>query len=74
MDVVVARLGKGGGAAIWIFLLAFGSIAQLLPVVALIVLGIVAAWIIAVVALNKLYLQACKKKDQELATEAAAAT
>lgn len=72
VDVVVARLGKGGGAAIWIFLLAFGSISQLLPIVATITMGIVVAWIVAVVALNKLYLEACKKKDIELAAEAAA--
>ena len=34
-------------------------------------LGIVVAWIVAVVALNKLYLEACKKKDIEFAAEAA---
>ena len=54
IDVVGARLGKSGGSLIQQFLMiTLGSIAAMTPYVAVILFGIIAAWIIAAKSLGK---------------------
>lgn len=66
VDVVGARMGKSGGAAIQIFLFTFvGGLAAITPYIAIILVGIVAAWLVAVVALNKMFQERYKKKEEE---------
>ncbi len=73
VDVVGARLGKSGGSLIQILLFTFiGGIAAITPYVAVILIVIVVAWLVAVVALNKMFLDRCKKKEDEDRTDKAA--
>lgn len=66
VDVVGARLGKSGGSAIQIFLLTFvGPLSVITPYVAVILLFIVAGWMVAVVALNKMFTERLAKKEEE---------
>ncbi len=66
VDVVGARLGKSGGSLIQILLFSFvGAISAITPYVAVILIVIVAAWLVAVVALNKMFLERCKKREEE---------
>ncbi len=54
IDGVGSRLGKSGGSLLYQFLLiSFGSIVGSIPVVALLLLGSIGAWILAVKALGK---------------------
>lgn len=54
IDVVGARLGKSGGSFIQQGLLVgFGSIAAITPYIAVILLGIIFAWVVAVRSLNR---------------------
>jgi AAA family ATP:ADP antiporter len=74
VDVVGARLGKSGGSLIQILLFSFiGGIAAITPYVAVILVAIVGAWLVAVVALNKMFLARCKKKEEEDRAEQTAA-
>lgn len=56
VDVVGARLGKSGGSAIQIGLLAFGTLATITPYIGAILLVIIGAWLLAVRSLNKQFL------------------
>lgn len=74
VDVVGARMGKSGGSAIQILLFTFvGGLSTITPYIAVILVFIVAAWLVAVVALNKMFQEKYKKKEEEerLAAEAA---
>lgn len=58
IDVVGARLGKSGGAVIQqVLVVALGSITAYTPYVAVILFGIIGAWIVAVKSLNKQFIQ-----------------
>lgn len=73
IDVVGARLGKSGGALIQQFLiLSLGSIAAMAPYLAILILGLVVAWITSVGSLSKLFKKAMDQKDAEMEREAAA--
>lgn len=75
VDVVGARLGKSGGSFIQILLFTFvGGISAITPYVAGILVVIVAAWLVAVVALDKMFTERIKKKEEEDRKEQAAAT
>jgi len=72
VDVVGARLGKSGGSLIQQGLIVtFGSIAAITPYVAIILFGIIAAWIFAVRVLNKQFLALTASKEKEAAAAAA---
>ncbi|QVL57418.1 MAG: NTP/NDP exchange transporter [Simkaniaceae bacterium] len=74
IDVVGARLGKSGGALIYsgLFIVAQTSaVAVVAPYVAIILLGIVFAWIIAARSLNKQFLSLSARREQEALEEAA---
>ncbi len=68
IDVVGARLGKSGGSLIQqgLLLALGGSIAAITPYIAVILIGIIAAWIVAAKSLNKQFLEisATKEKDE----------
>ena len=73
IDVVGARLGKSGGALIYsgLFIVAQTSaVAMVAPYVAVILIGIIFAWIIAARSLNKQFLTLSAKREEE-ALEAA---
>lgn len=56
VDVVGARLGKSGGSLVLILLFTMiGGITQVTPYIAVILFGIVGAWVLAVFALSKRY-------------------
>lgn len=63
VDVVGARLGKSGGSAILIALFLIGGISEIAPYIAVILLGIIAAWIVAVLALAKRFNALTTKTD-----------
>ena len=68
IDVVGARLGKSGGALIYNILLPLlgaVTVASAAPYVALILLGIIFAWITAARSLNKQFTSLTAKKDTE---------
>merc|ERR1711990_1103830 len=64
IDVVGARLGKSGGGLILQFILMFGGIMDVVPILFIFVSIIVFAWIKAALNLSKLYHQ--KLKESEL--------
>lgn len=76
VDVVGARLGKSGGALIQQFLiLALGSIGAMAPYIGIFLMIIIGAWIVAVIALDKLFKKAIVEKEardleEELASKA----
>lgn len=57
VDVVGARLGKSGGSIIQLGLMALGTLATITPYIGAILMVIIAAWIIAIGALNKKFLK-----------------
>jgi AAA family ATP:ADP antiporter len=68
IDVVGARLGKSGGSLVQqILLVACGSMAAITPYIAVILFAIIAAWIVAVRALNKRFVELTAQKPQEAA-------
>lgn len=74
IDVVGARLGKSGGSLLQqglVFI--FGSVAAITPYLALILIGIIIAWVFAAKNLNKRFtaLTAPSQEPQESASEAA---
>ncbi len=73
IDVVGARFGKSGGALIQqLLIVALGSITAMTPYIGIILFGIIAAWIFAVIALDKRFQIASAKKESEEAAESAA--
>ncbi len=67
IDGVGGRLGKSGGAAINMILIGvLGSIEAITPYVALITIGIIAAWIVSAIALNKRFVELTTKKETEV--------
>merc|ERR1711990_322139 len=64
IDVVGARLGKSGGGLILQFILMFGAIMDVVPILFIFVCIIVFAWIKAALVLSKLY--HAKLKESEL--------
>jgi AAA family ATP:ADP antiporter len=73
IDVVGARLGKSGGSLIQQGLIvAFGSLAAITPYIAVILFGIIFAWIFAAKGLSKQFAKLTAERDQQ-AREAAAA-
>ncbi len=74
IDVVGARLGKSGGSLIQqgLFLaLNTAVVGVIAPYVAVILLGIIFAWIIAARSLNKQFLNLTAKREEEKALEEA---
>lgn len=66
IDVVGARLGKSGGSFVQqALLLAFGSISAITPYVAVLLFGIIGAWIVAARSLNKQFLALTQEKAKE---------
>jgi len=64
IDVVGARLGKSGGALIQQgLILAFGSIAVVTPVIALLLFAIIGGWIVSALSLHKKYKDASAEHD-----------
>lgn len=58
IDVVGARLGKSGGSFVQQGLLvAFGTISAITPYVAVVTIGVIVVWMIAVRALNKQFVE-----------------
>ncbi|MCP5491491.1 MAG: NTP/NDP exchange transporter [Chlamydiales bacterium] len=69
VDVVGARAGKSGGALIQqVLIIGFGSIAAITPYIALILFGIIAAWMLGAKALGKQFGALQAQKDAELET------
>ncbi|MEX0961869.1 MAG: NTP/NDP exchange transporter [Simkaniaceae bacterium] len=72
IDVVGARLGKSGGSFIQMgLILALGSVSAITPYVALILLGVITAWLIAAKSLSKQYTEVSAKFEANEAEEAA---
>lgn len=57
IDVVGARLGKSGGSMIQLGLLTLGTLATITPYIGIILMFIIAAWIVAACALNKMFVK-----------------
>jgi AAA family ATP:ADP antiporter len=76
IDVVGARLGKSGGSLIQQgLIIACGSLGAITPYVAVILFGIIFAWIFASNSLSKQFLKLnAEKEEQAKAAAAAAAT
>lgn len=74
IDVVGARLGKSGGAIIQqALIIGFGSLAAITPYIAIILFGIIFAWIVAAKSLSKKFdILTAQKEAEKLAEEAAA--
>ena len=71
IDVVAARLGKSGGSLLQQGLLVgFGSLAAITPILGIILVVVIAAWILAARGLNRQFLALTTKKPDE-AKEAA---
>lgn len=72
VDVVGARLGKAGGSVIQqVLIVALGSLGAITPYVAVILFGIIFAWIVAARSLNKRFIALQAQKEAEKAAEAA---
>lgn len=70
IDVVGARFGKAGGSLMQQGLLVtFGSLAAITPYIAVILFGIIAAWIIAARSLSKRFLALNAEKEAEAEAE-----
>lgn len=67
IDTVGARLGKAGGSGIQLGLLAFGTLASVLPYIAAILFAILFAWMWAVKKLGTTEFKAVEKKEAALA-------
>lgn len=70
IDVVGARLGKSGGSLIQqglLILFNAASIVQVAPYIGFILMGVLAAWIIAARNLNKRFLELSAQKEKEAA-------
>lgn len=75
IDVVGARLGKSGGSLIQQGLLVvFGSISAITPYLAVVLIGIIFAWIIAAKALNKKFTTLTAPKEGLVDAKAATAS
>ncbi len=76
IDVVGARLGKSGGSLLQqMLIVGFGSIAAITPYVAIILLGVVIAWLAAGKSLGKQFNQrSFEQEEASKAEELAAAT
>jgi len=77
IDVVGARLGKSGGSVIQqglLILFNAASIVQVAPYIALILVGVLVAWIFAARVLNRRFTELSTQKEKEAAAEKAAAT
>ena len=73
IDVVGARLGKAGGSLIQqVLIVALGSLAATTPYIAVILFGIIFAWIFAARNLNRRFTALSAQKEAERAAEAAA--
>lgn len=71
IDVVGARLGKAGGSLLQQGLIvAFGSLAAITPYIAVILFGIIFAWITAARSLGNQFQDLQTKRDEETAAEA----
>ncbi|HEY2811498.1 MAG TPA: NTP/NDP exchange transporter [Rhabdochlamydiaceae bacterium] len=78
IDVVGARLGKSGGSLVQQgLIIACGSLTAITPYVALILLGIIVAWLMATNSLSKQFLKLNAEREEQAklaaATEAAEA-
>lgn len=74
IDVVGARLGKSGGSLVQQgLILAFGSLSAITPYIAVILFGIIFAWIYAARNLNRRFTELTAQREAERAAEAAAA-
>jgi AAA family ATP:ADP antiporter len=65
IDVVGARLGKSGGGLILQFILMFGAIMDVVPILFIFVSIIVFAWIQAALKLSGLYHQKLKEEEEK---------
>ncbi len=77
IDVVGARLGKSGGSVMqqgFLILFNAASILQVAPYIAIVLVGIIAAWIVATKALSKRFNELNAQKEAEAAAEAKQAT
>ncbi|HSX26827.1 MAG TPA: Npt1/Npt2 family nucleotide transporter [Chlamydiales bacterium] len=73
IDVVGARLGKAGGSVIQqVLIVGLGSLAATTPYIAVILFGIIFAWIFAARNLNRRFTALSAQKEAERAAEAAA--
>jgi AAA family ATP:ADP antiporter len=75
IDVVGARLGKAGGSVIQqVLIVSLGSLAATTPYIAVILFGIIFAWIFAAKALSVRFNELNAQREAERAAEAKAAT
>merc|ERR1712232_771903 len=65
IDVVGARLGKSGGGLVLQFILMFGAIMDVVPILIIFVSIIVFTWIKAALSLSTLYHQKLKEQEEE---------
>ncbi len=66
IDVVGARLGKSGGSAVQVGLLAiYGTIGAITPILGVILAVIIVVWVIAARSLNKQFLTLTTSKQEE---------
>jgi len=73
IDVVGARLGKSGGSIVQqVLIVAFGSLSAITPIIAVILFGIIGAWIIGARALNRRFVALTAQKEAEAAAIPAA--
>lgn len=73
IDVVGARLGKSGGSLLQQFLIiSLGSVAAMTPYISAVLIAIIVVWLYAVKQLNKRFLEASAKREQEAAAETSA--
>jgi len=71
IDVVGARLGKSGGSIIQqALIIAFGSLSAITPYIAVILFGIIFAWIVAAKSLSKKFAILTAQKEAEQAAAA----
>ncbi len=71
VDVVGARLGKGGGALVQqgLIIALGGSVSAVVPYVGVILMGIIALWMIAARSLGKQFAQATAKTQEDKKSE-----
>ncbi len=74
IDVVGARLGKSGGSLIQAILLMVLPITSMTPYIAVILFGIIAAWVVAVRSLSKQFADLQERRDREEKEAAATKT
>jgi AAA family ATP:ADP antiporter len=74
IDVVGARFGKAGGALVnQGLMVATGGIAFIAPYVAVVMIGVLGAWIVAARSLGTQFVDLSAKREEEAKAEAAAA-